>query len=433
MNTLSMDQDYENYLRQLMESGLVSSAEQPNALADILKQQAMPQPRYDIAPMQANTMRFENGPDQGRVVPLADAYAQGERAGFGGNSQPRGASANPLPDPVNRDSPNVPGADRTRAPQRMRVKGVGGGIHDLGEMLGMPPQLDYSRPGIEIAGLGKGWYGKDGDVYIKDGNGGLTKAILGYDREGSRNSAMQAFFDNFKKEKAGLDLRRGEQDLQQGDLSMESTRQQMRINDEEANAKRAAANAPVDPNAPMKLTESQGKAMTFGSRAGNSHEILNEVGENGRIQPNLIKRAAEGVPLIGGALGTIANKLPDFGPIGGPSAAQQQVEQAERDFINATLRRESGAVISESEFDNARRQYFPQPGDGPEVIMQKKRNREIVVNSMATEAGPGRRNVISAGEKSRAIARARAAVSAGKSREQVRRRLEEAGITDHGI
>src|SRR5690606_20051733 len=45
-------------------------------------------------------------------------------------------------------------------------------------------------------------------------------------------------------------------------------------------------------------------------------------------------------------------------------------EQAERNFINAVLRRESGAAIADSEFENARMQYFPQPGDGPEVIEQ---------------------------------------------------------------
>ena len=55
----------------------------------------------------------------------------------------------------------------------------------------------------------------------------------------------------------------------------------------------------------------------------------------------------------------------------------KQIEQAQRDFINAVLRRESGAVIGEPEFENARLQYFPQPGDTPEVVKQKQKNREM--------------------------------------------------------
>lgn len=65
----------------------------------------------------------------------------------------------------------------------------------------------------------------------------------------------------------------------------------------------------------------------------------------------------------------------------------QQQEQAERNFINAVLRRESGAVISPSEFEEGRRQYFPQPGDGAETLAQKKRSRQTVLDSYIKEAG----------------------------------------------
>ena len=53
------------------------------------------------------------------------------------------------------------------------------------------------------------------------------------------------------------------------------------------------------------------------------------------------------------------------------------IEQAQRDFVNAVLREESGAAIAESEFENAIKQYFPQPGDTAEVVKQKQKNREI--------------------------------------------------------
>ena len=62
-------------------------------------------------------------------------------------------------------------------------------------------------------------------------------------------------------------------------------------------------------------------------------------------------------------------------------------EQAERNFVNAVLRRESGAVISDAEFENARQQYLPRPGDTPDIIAQKKANRMQVLESMKLGAG----------------------------------------------
>lgn len=71
----------------------------------------------------------------------------------------------------------------------------------------------------------------------------------------------------------------------------------------------------------------------------------------------------------------------------------QKFTQAKRDFINAVLRQESGAVISPEEFANAEQQYFPQPGDGPEVIAQKRRNRENAISGFKIRSGPGAASV----------------------------------------
>ena len=76
------------------------------------------------------------------------------------------------------------------------------------------------------------------------------------------------------------------------------------------------------------------------------------------------------------------------------SPDQQSFLQAERNFINAVLRRESGAVISDEEFDNARKQYIPQPGDSQQVLEQKRRNRETVQRSFVRDAGPSYQPVI---------------------------------------
>lgn len=62
-------------------------------------------------------------------------------------------------------------------------------------------------------------------------------------------------------------------------------------------------------------------------------------------------------------------------------------EQAERNFVNAVLRRESGAAISASEFDSAEKQYFPRIGDTPAVLRQKEINRKIAMQGLVAEAG----------------------------------------------
>lgn len=70
------------------------------------------------------------------------------------------------------------------------------------------------------------------------------------------------------------------------------------------------------------------------------------------------------------------------------SPARQATVQAQRNFVNAILRVESGAAISEQEFNNAQRQYFPQPGDSKAVIEQKRQNRIAAMRGMARQAGP---------------------------------------------
>jgi hypothetical protein len=139
--------------------------------------------------------------------------------------------------------------------------------------------------------------------------------------------------------------------------------------------------APLESSKP--LTEGQAKGVGFALRAREADQILNTIGKKGEVQPGLIKRTLESTPFIGEGLGTMANVT--------QSAAQQQVEQAQRNFVNAVLRQESGAVINEDEFNNAKKQYFPQPGDSDKVIKQKEQARKTTIKALETQAGPGLR------------------------------------------
>jgi len=113
------------------------------------------------------------------------------------------------------------------------------------------------------------------------------------------------------------------------------------------------------------LKPAQREAASFATRMEDSSLVFDELGE----------------------------QFSEFAAVGGdlPSALQsgdrQRFEQAKRNFINATLRRESGAAIAPSEFVSAELQYIPNRGDSEAVLQQKKRNRQVVTEALKAEAG----------------------------------------------
>jgi hypothetical protein len=153
------------------------------------------------------------------------------------------------------------------------------------------------------------------------------------------------------------------------------------------------AGVPVQqPNNPFgvgKFNGDQGKAAGFTDRMLQSEGILSGVAPPAN---------AEGPPSPGvqneGAnwATTQASKAKTIPIIGGFAnyavpEVRQKYDQAKADFINAQLRRESGAAIAQSEFDNADKQYFPVPGDSPAVIKQKSENRKAAIEAMGREGG----------------------------------------------
>lgn len=121
------------------------------------------------------------------------------------------------------------------------------------------------------------------------------------------------------------------------------------------------------------LTESQGNATALGMRAIQAQETIKNLDNGGFDSLNLKDRMAAGTPfdLTRGAM----------------SGQAQQYENAQRNFISAVLRKESGAAISNSEFDNERKKYFPQVGDGADVKAQKEQLRTLAIEGLKAEAG----------------------------------------------
>lgn len=69
------------------------------------------------------------------------------------------------------------------------------------------------------------------------------------------------------------------------------------------------------------------------------------------------------------------------------SGTIQSYNQAARGFINALLRRESGAAIADSEFNRYVQQYIPQPGDTAQTLAQKAADRNAALQGLINSAG----------------------------------------------
>lgn len=130
----------------------------------------------------------------------------------------------------------------------------------------------------------------------------------------------------------------------------------------------ASLKATAKAQAPQKLSGDMWKAGTFANRLDLAEADLDRAAANGNLtsyEASAMRKAPEG-------------SKPEW---------LKQAEQAERNFVTALLRRESGAAISPEEFATARMQYLPQWGDTTAVLAQKKKNRELVKAALAQESG----------------------------------------------
>lgn len=163
-----------------------------------------------------------------------------------------------------------------------------------------------------------------------------------------------------------------------------------------------------------KVTLDERKAMGFADRMSTSGALINQNENAGLGTWDQFVRGNDWIP--DAAENWLVSE--DF----------QKFDQARRDFVNAQLRRESGAVISDEEFDNANKQYFPQPGDTEDVLRQKAQNRKVVIDGMKRDAGPTYRGI--GGDP---LADARKAIAAGADRNAVIQRLRQNGIDPGGL
>jgi hypothetical protein len=117
----------------------------------------------------------------------------------------------------------------------------------------------------------------------------------------------------------------------------------------------------------------QGKAASFLKRAINAETNFRGLGD---VQPRSIPGE-----VIKGAFPNVSNTMSD--------PKRQRADQAEREFIAAILRYDSGAAIPPEEFVTNGQIYFPRPGDAPETLAQKAEARRVAIEGLLAAAGPG--------------------------------------------
>lgn len=189
----------------------------------------------------------------------------------------------------------------------------------------------------------------------------FAESILGTGPGGLQKIGAAATAEKARKayiEQQQLAIQQGQLAVSQGNLAV--SRGNLALSREQFN---------YDKNKPQQQNAVQLQVQGYADRVNEADAVIDKLGGKftgpqslfAKIAPNLLK-----------------------------SADRQQYDQAKRNFINAVLRRESGAAIGKDEFESADKQYFPQTGDADNTIAQKASNRQTVINNLYDQAGASR-------------------------------------------
>lgn len=111
-----------------------------------------------------------------------------------------------------------------------------------------------------------------------------------------------------------------------------------------------------------KLTEGQSKDLQYYSRGNAANR---ELASNGAALTGTLDSFIRSIPVIGQS--AVGNSL--------VSNDRQLAEQSGSEFVNAILRKDSGAALTPDEVANYGKTYLPQSGDGEPVLKQKQEAR----------------------------------------------------------
>ena len=127
------------------------------------------------------------------------------------------------------------------------------------------------------------------------------------------------------------------------------------------------------PGVGTSLKEGEGKSVTYGVRAAAGLKKLEDLEDGGYNPGNEQDRFAANLP--GG------NYV--------MSKTGQKYAQAEREFLGAILRKDTGAAVTDGEMEFYGEQFFPRAGDSAGVIKQKRTARRTAFDALKKGSGAG--------------------------------------------
>lgn len=232
-------------------------------------------------------------------------------------------------------------------------------------------------------------YRKGADLVVDDASKDAdrrSKSVSEYIRN-QREEAKIA--DDKERWNAQLDYNRG-RDEKNDKFNRDQLREQIaarlelgRMTADERKAARAdkvEKEAKDDAEKKEKFTDTQAAAAGYGRRMEQAEADFDDLGKKGFDRSDTMSAIEDGAANLPWGIGDVVRGTVQ-------SSESKLQEQAELNFLSAVLRRESGASISPSEREKGALQYFPRVGDTPEVIEQKKRNRQQAVASLKTSSG----------------------------------------------
>lgn len=150
---------------------------------------------------------------------------------------------------------------------------------------------------------------------------------------------------------------------------------------------------PVNPPSGMSI-ESDGQGgfkLTQGPGAGKKGALT-----EGQSKDTVYATRAEGslgtLDQFGNTLTSPVDRAMDYDPTGivrgQQSADFQKARQAGDEFLQAILRKDTGAAITKDEMSSYGKTYLPQPGDGPDVLAQKQVSRRRALEALKAGMPP---------------------------------------------
>ncbi len=224
--------------------------------------------------------------------------------------------------------------------------------------------LDYVLKGVQVAADVYGVSQKNDQMAIEQqrlqNEADYRTSDLGYKKTALQQAAEQ--------KSALTDATAAEKQRLQGNFDAELAYKKQR-DQAELDLKRKELAQKGSDKAEKPATADQSKAALFAKRMSQAENVFGELESGGfdRADRTTSMKAMLPNAMLGEDI--------------------KRQDQAERNFLSAVLRRESGASISPSEMSNGETQYFPRAGDTEKVKEQKRQNRALAIEGLAAEAG----------------------------------------------